>query len=83
MCMSAIYMYEEMIKDGVAPEQARYVLPQGVYVNWVWTGSLFAYAEFFNKRADSHTQLETQNLAHQVADILETLFPVSWPALTA
>lgn len=82
MCMSAIYMYEEMIKDGVAPEQARFVLPQGVYVNWVWTGSLYAYAEFFNKRADSHAQGEIQELAQAVAQVIEPLFPVSWKALT-
>ena len=82
MCMSAIYMYEEMIQDGIAPEQARFVLPQGVYVNWVWTGSLFAYAEFFNKRSDAHAQGEIRDLAHAVAEVVEPLFPVSWKALT-
>lgn len=82
-CMSAIYMYEEMIQDGIAPEQARFVLPQGVFVNWVWTGSLFAYAEFYNKRSDSHAQKEIQELAEAVAQIIEPLFPVSWKALTS
>ncbi len=81
-CDSAIEMYTSMIADGVAPEQARFVLPQGVYVNWVWTGSLYAYAEFYNKRQDGHAQGEIQELAQAVAEVIEPLFPVSWPALT-
>lgn len=81
-CLRAISLYGDMIEDGIAPEQARFVLPQGVYVNWVWTGSLYAYAEFFNKRADSHAQQEIQDLANAVATIIEPLFPVSWKALT-
>lgn len=83
ICSEALDLYECMIQDGVAPEQARLVLPQGVYVNWVWTGSLFAYAEFYNKRSDSHAQKEIQDLAKAVATIIEPLFPVSWKALTS
>lgn len=82
-CRAAISLYEQMIEDGVAPEQARFVLPQGVYVNWVWTGSLFAYAEFFNKRSDPHAQQEIRDLAQAVSEIVEPLFPVSWQALTS
>ena len=81
-CARAIAMYEDMIADGIAPEQARFVLPQGVYVNWVWTGSLYAYAEFYNKRSDPHAQQEIRDLAEAVATIIEPLFPVSWKALT-
>ncbi|QSJ03734.1 thymidylate synthase [Klebsiella phage vB_KpnP_P184] len=78
----AVALYEKMIEDGVAPEQARFVLPQGAMVNWIWTGNLLAFANFFNKRSDSHAQQEIQDLAHAVAAIVEPLFPVSWAALT-
>lgn len=78
----AVAIYEKMIEDGVAPEQARFVLPQGAMVNWIWTGNLLAFANFFNKRSDSHAQQEIQDLAHAVAAIVEPLFPVSWAALT-
>lgn len=78
----AVRLYEMMISDGVAPEQARFVLPQGAMVNWIWTGNLLAFANFFNKRSDSHAQQEIQDLAHAVAAIVEPLFPVSWAALT-
>jgi thymidylate synthase (FAD) len=77
-----IDLYEETIKDGVCPEQARFFLPQGCEVNWVWTGSLYAFANFYNQRSDSHAQMEVQDLAEQVNQIIAPLYPVSWAALT-
>ena len=81
-CCDAISLYAAMIKDGVCPEQARFVLPQGTEVNWVWTGSLYAYANFYNQRSDSHAQKEIQTLAEEVDKIIAPLYPVSWAALT-
>lgn len=77
-----VILYEEAIADGVCPEQARFLLPQGVEVNWVWTGSLYAFANFYNQRSDSHAQKEVQMLAEQVDNIIAPLYPVSWNALT-
>lgn len=74
--------YEEAIKAGVCPEQARFFLPQGCEVNWVWTGSLYAFANFYNQRSDPHAQQEIQELAKEVDEIITPLFPVSWAALT-
>lgn len=79
---NALAVYENMIACGVCPEQARFVLPQGCEVNWVWTGSLYAYANFYNQRSDSHAQQEIQDLAEQVNQIITSLYPVSWAALT-
>lgn len=81
-CDGSIRYYEQMIADGICPEQARFVLPQGCEVNWVWTGSLYAYANFYNQRSNSHAQKEIQDLAEQVNQIISPLFPVSWSALT-
>lgn len=78
----AVQLYEEMVQAGICPEQARFVLPQGCEVNWVWTGSLYAYANFYNQRSDSHAQKEIQELAEQVNKIITPLYPVSWAALT-
>ena len=75
--------YLRMVNDGIAPEQARLLLPQGAMVNWIWTGNLLAFANFYNKRSDPHAQQELQELAGLVKDIVEPLFPVAWKALTA
>lgn len=76
-------LYRGMINAGVSPEQARMTLPQSMYTSYYITGSLAAYARFFNQRSDSHAQKEIQNLAHMVGDILQPLYPVSWEALTS
>lgn len=82
VCGSAIDSYEQMVLNGVCPEQARFILPQGCEVNWVWTGSLYAFSNFYNQRSDSHAQKEVQDLADQVNTIITPLYPVSWAALT-
>lgn len=74
--------YLEAVEQGMCPEQARFFLPQGTEVNWVWTGSLYSYANFYNQRSDSHAQKEIQDLAEQVNQIIAPLYPVSWAALT-
>lgn len=81
-CKDAIAVYQVMIDDGIAPEQARFVLPQGVMTTWIWTGSLLAFARFYNLRSDAHAQKEIQELAKQVEDTINPLFPISWQALT-
>lgn len=81
-CQRGIKLYEEMIADGICPEQARFVLPQGTVVHWMWTGNLMSFANAYKKRTDSHAQKEIQDLFLQLDPIMEKLFPVSWKALT-
>lgn len=75
-------LYKQLLADGVAPEQARMVLPQSMYTSYYVTGSLAAFARFYRQRTDSHAQVEIQELAHMVGDIIQPLFPTSWKALT-
>jgi len=81
-CEAAVNNYLGAIEADICPEQARFFLPQGTEVNWVWTGSLYAFANFYNQRSDSHAQKEIQILAEQVDSIIAPLYPVSWAALT-
>lgn len=81
ICNIAIARYEHMIEDGVCPEQARLILPQGCEVNWVWTGSLYAFAQAAVARLDSHAQKEVRDLFTEIDAIIRPLFPVSWSAL--
>ena len=76
-------LYDQMIHDGVAPEQARMVLPQSTMTEWYWSGSLDAFADMCRLRCASDTQFETRVVADQINEIMEPLFPVSWAALLA
>lgn len=73
--------YEEMLGAGIAPEQARMVLPQNTMTNWMWTGSLVAFARVCKLRLDSHAQKEAQELGQLINDVIAPLYPVSWNAL--
>jgi len=75
--------YNFLIGSGVAPEQARFILPQGTYTEWWWTGSLAAYARVYALRSDPHAQWEVRQYAEAISFLIEPLFPVSWKALTA
>jgi len=74
--------YTALLEAGVAPEQARMVLPQAMYTSYYITGSLAAFARFYRQRTDSHAQEEIRQLAYQVGRIIQPLFPESWEALT-
>ena len=74
--------YQSLLNLGVAPEQARFVLPQATYTEWYWTGSLAAYARFYKQRSDPHAQAEIQDYAKAIAKIIQPLFPTSWDVLT-
>lgn len=78
----ALHTYEDLLAKGVAPEQARSVLPQGTYTEWWWTGSLSAYARVYSQRIDPHAQWEVRQYAQAIYDIIQPLYPVSWLALT-
>ena len=79
-CLNA---YNTLLEAGVAPEQARMVLPQSMYTSYYVTGSLAAWARAYKQRIDAHAQKEIQDLAKRWGDIMQPLFPVSWEALTS
>ena len=83
IALDSVEIYKTLLKEGVAPEQARALLPQGTYTEWWWTGSLSAYARVFKQRIDAHAQWEIQQYANAIGKILEPLFPHSWAVLTA
>jgi len=78
----SLVVYKDIIAKGVAPEQARMVLPQSTMTEWYWSGSLDAFADMCNLRCKSDTQAETRVVAQQIDRKMIELFPVSWDALT-
>ena len=79
---SQVEVYQSLLQCGVAPEQARMVLPQSTMTEWYWSGSLDAFADMCNLRCKSDTQAETRVVAQQIDRKMLELFPVSWDALT-
>ena len=82
MITGCMRTYNDLLEAGVAPEQARFMLPQGMYTEWYWTGSLAAYARFYKQRIDSHAQYEVREYAKVIGILVSRLFPVSWNCLT-
>lgn len=83
VCNAALATYQGMIKDGVAPEQARMVLPLNTMTEWWWTGSVMAFARVCKQRMDPHAQQECREVAEQIDKLIQPIFPVSWKALNA
>ena len=77
----AIDTYNTLLERGIAAEQARSVLPQSMFTEWWWTGSLAAYARICKQRLHPHAQWETQQYAKAISKIMARLFPVSWETL--
>lgn len=74
-------LYNDMLEGGVAPEQARMILPQNMYTEFYMTGNLRNWAHFLKLRLDGHAQKEVQDVAKMVENILKPLWPVSVEAL--
>lgn len=79
---NAVAFYNQAVGSGVAPEEARTVLPLNMMTTVVWTGSLLFWSRVVNQRVDSHAQLAAQVLGQQISAIVGPLFPVSWKELT-
>jgi thymidylate synthase (FAD) len=78
----SVGLYNEMITGGVAPEVARVVLPQGMYTEFIETGSLAAYSRLCGLRLSPDAQREIQSYAGGLSSLLTPRFPVSWEALS-
>ena len=80
-CRASVVQYKELLAMGVCKEQARCVLPLGLYSEVYWTVSLQAAAHFIRLRSEGHAQWEIQQYAHAVAEVVEQVYPVSLKAL--
>lgn len=73
--------YQTLVLGGVAPEQARMVLPVGVYTSLMVTGSLFGYARSYLLRTTGGYQKDWDAVTQRWDEIIRPLFPVSWAEL--
>ena len=77
----ALKNYNRMLEAGVAPEQARMILPQSMMTEWYWSGTLYAFARVCNLRCAEDAQYETRIVANLIDKECEQLFPISWTEL--
>ena len=77
----ALTNYKRMLDAGVAPEQARMILPQSMMTEWYWSGTLYAFARVCNLRCASDAQYETRIVANLINKECSKLFPISWTEL--
>ncbi|MFA6527102.1 MAG: FAD-dependent thymidylate synthase [Candidatus Babeliales bacterium] len=77
----ALEYYNQLLDRGVCPEQARMILPQSMYTEFIETASLAGYARLVQLRAEATAQREIQIYAGHISSIVQTVFPVSWKAL--
>lgn len=80
-CRESLALYKDMLTSGIAPEQARMVLPLNTMTEWIWTGNVMSFARVCKQRLDPHAQEETRQVAEQIRDIVQEHFPVSFNAL--
>jgi len=69
----ALKNYNTMIEAGVAPEQARMILPQSMMTEWYWSGTLYAFARVCNLRCSPDAQIESKEVADKIAQHCENL----------
>lgn len=76
-----LWEYKRMIESGIAPEEARIILPLNTMTEWWWTGSLMFFARVCKQRLDSHAQNATREVASLIAAAIPPEFSHSWKAL--
>jgi thymidylate synthase (FAD) len=70
--------YSWAIKNGIAKEQARAVLPEGLTVSRMYmNGTLRSWIHFIELRSGNGTQKEHQQIALACAEVISKIFPMA------
>lgn len=68
-------LYNILLDNGVCREQARMVLPQSLYVEFIAKVDLSNLLHFLELRSDEHAQWEIQQYAEAIIEMLENIVP--------
>jgi len=71
-------LYLDLVSGGLAPEQARFYLPQGTYTRLYATASYRNWLSWLVQRNDSHAQGEVVQVAEQVEAIMAQCIPITY-----
>ena len=76
--LAAIEAYNWAIENGIAKEQARAVLPEGLTVSKMYmAGTLRSWVHYIQLRTANGTQKEHMEIARECAKVIATIFPMS------
>jgi len=71
-------VYEWAIKNGIAKEQARVVLPEGLTKTRLYmNGTLRSWVHYIELRGENGTQKEHMDIAHACAKVITEIFPLA------
>jgi len=74
-CDDSYFLYESLLKAGIAREMARMVLPINIYTEIYCCWDLKNLMHFLQLREDAHAQFEIQEYAKAIKTIVKELFP--------
>lgn len=74
--------YAALLDAGVAPESARFYLPECTKTRFYMTGNLRSWIHYLAQRLDPHAQKEHREVADKILDIFADLFPATYEACT-
>ena len=81
---TAMGHYQEALIKGIAKEQARALLPEGLTPTRMYmSGTLRSWIHYINLRTGPETQKEHREVAQACEDVLKPVFPTVWEALRA
>lgn len=76
-CADGYKSYLTAIDRGVAPEHARLFLSLNHFTHWLWKQDLHNIMHFLALRVDSHAQIEAQQYARVIIQLLRNVLPHS------
>lgn len=77
VCDQAVLAYEWAIQNGIAKEQARAVLPEGLTMSRMYVnGTLRSWIHYIELRSANGTQLEHIEIAKECAKVIANIFPI-------
>ena len=78
VALAAKYAYDWAIEQGIAKEQARKVLPEGLTKTTLYmNGTLRSWVHYIELRGANGTQKEHMDIAHACADVISNIFPLA------
>jgi thymidylate synthase (FAD) len=77
-CQGAFDLYDKLVTQGVAKEQARALLPLSLYTEFYWTASLQAIVNFIGLRTHAGAQYEIREYAMALEVLTQHVVPLSY-----